>query len=181
MSNTSINMTLDELHLLIQTKIDEAISKLQTSVVKSPRTSKNQIQKLYEGLSGHYFELDLNDLDDYDTSIRLLDVMGNVDAFPQTSSLARAITHYTLQTNKIILWASSRDCLIVGNNRSGAKVRPSNELFHIPTSVLKDLGHFSNLSTLKETIGYDEFVASELAIKKQDDLNEKLRKLGGRG
>ena len=34
---------------------------------------------------------------------------------------------------------------------------------------------------LKDTIGYDEFITSELAIKKQDDLNEKLRKLGGRG
>ena len=186
-----INMTREELTALIDERVKSAIVAL--GVRKGGRgVGRVGVQKLYGGLSGHYFEVDLMQLgeEDADLALRLLTVVSDATVFEQDSSLARAIKAYAVSCNKVIMWAPNQDYLIVGNHRNGEKGRVEGEKFRIAQELLEDLGHFSpnneegvarGLIEVKSRIGFEEFVRRELEEREAEKMGEKLRKLGGRG
>jgi len=152
--------------------------------------------KLYAGVKGHYFVLNLPDLmavedpELLELADRALAVVQSDSVFPQESALARAIRQHAAEMGEVIFWAPNQDYLIVGNHRNGEQGRNELEKFRIPQQYLLDLGDFSpnneqgvavGLVAVKARIGFDEFVKAEAALKAQDKMSEKLRKLGGRG
>ncbi len=197
MSDVIITMTRDELAALIDERVKSALDNYvaQSGVKRLSRgVTRVRPDKLYAGLSGHYFEVDVLKLGDVDAdmAMRLLTVLADANAFEQDSALARAIKSYAANSNKVIMWAPNQDYLIVGNHRNGENGRLEEEKFRISqeSGCVEDLGHFSpnneegvarGLIEVKSRIGFDYFVKSEIAMKADDKMQEKLRKLGGRG
>ncbi len=191
----TITMTRDELVELVEGRVKVAIENyIAQNGMKgvSRGMGRVRLNKLYGGLSGHYFEVDVLKLGDYDAdmAMRLLAIIDNAQAFEQSSSLARAIKLYAAERSKVIMWAPNQDYLIVGNHRNGENGRLEEEKFRIPVDLVEDLGHFSpnnnegvakGLIEVKTRIKFDEFVKSEIAIKDAEKMSDKLRRLGGRG
>ena len=194
-----VTVSREELTLLVQSLVKlEVAAQLEQlggkRVARAPKFVRPD--KLYAGLKGHYFVLKLGELmgvEDpglLEMAERVLAVVQSDSVFPQESALARAIRMHAASTGEVVMWAPNQEYLIVGNHRNGETGRDELEKFRIEQRWLEDLGDFSpnnemgvavGLLAVKERIGFDAFVKSEMEVRAQEKAGEKLRKLGGRG
>jgi len=70
----------------------------------------------------------------------------------------------------------------VGNNRLGERERGEDEKFRIPLEMMREVGScLTSMDDVKNEIGLADYIKREREVMAEDELAEKLRKLGGRG